>query len=276
MSSQPVWDGDASFRVGGVHFVVSHDASTADRLCIRKPRALVEATVELVRAFDRPNVVEIGIAAGGSTALLALTGDPRRLVAIERSPEPVAALDALVDRRALHDRVHLHYGVDQADRARLAQIVTDAFTDAPLDLVIDDASHRLAETTASFETLFPRLRPGGVFVIEDWNWQLRYRYALALAGRAETGRPAGSASFAADAAGRAALAEYARENLALPPLETLALQLVLVHACSPDVVADVTIDGHWVVARRGPAHLDAERFRVVDHYVDGGLRLPRR
>ena len=40
-----------------------------------------------------------------------------------------------------------------------------------LDLVIDDASHLLPETTASFNVLFPRLRAGGLFVIEDWSWQ---------------------------------------------------------------------------------------------------------
>ena len=38
----------------------------------------------------------------------------------------------------------------------------------PLDLVIDDASHLYGPTMASFEVLFPRLRPGGLYVIEDW------------------------------------------------------------------------------------------------------------
>ena len=38
-----------------------------------------------------------------------------------------------------------------------------------IDLVIDDASHRLAETRSSFESLFPHVRPGGLFIIEDWR-----------------------------------------------------------------------------------------------------------
>jgi predicted methyltransferase len=38
--------------------------------------------------------------------------------------------------------------------------------DQLLDLVVDDTSH-LGPTRASFNTLFPRLRPGGVYVIED-------------------------------------------------------------------------------------------------------------
>ena len=35
---------------------------------------------------------------------------------------------------------------------------------APLDLVIDDASHLYVPTRTSFEALFPRLRPGGLYI----------------------------------------------------------------------------------------------------------------
>jgi hypothetical protein len=41
---------------------------------------------------------------------------------------------------------------------------------APLDLVIDDASHIYGPTKASFQALFPLLRPGGLYLIEDWAW----------------------------------------------------------------------------------------------------------
>jgi hypothetical protein len=41
-----------------------------------------------------------------------------------------------------------------------------------LDLVIDDASHLLGPTRSSFNVLFPLLRPGGVYVIEDWSVDL--------------------------------------------------------------------------------------------------------
>jgi predicted O-methyltransferase YrrM len=94
---------------------------------------------------------------------------PERFVAIELNDRRVGALDALIERRSLQDSVRPVYGVDQADRARLAAIAADEFGGQPLDLVIDDASHRLDETRASFECLFPLLRPGGRFVIEDWN-----------------------------------------------------------------------------------------------------------
>ena len=43
--------------------------------------------------------------------------------------------------------------------------------DGRLDLVIDDASHELHATKASFETLFPLPRSGGWYIIEDWIWE---------------------------------------------------------------------------------------------------------
>jgi hypothetical protein len=38
--------------------------------------------------------------------------------------------------------------------------------------VIDDASHLLDPTRASFNVPFPLVRPGGVYVIEDWSLDL--------------------------------------------------------------------------------------------------------
>ena len=37
-------------------------------------------------------------------------------------------------------------------------------------MVVDDASHLYEPTKKSFETLFPLLRPGGLYIIEDWAW----------------------------------------------------------------------------------------------------------
>ena len=70
------------------------------------------------------------------------------------------------------DRLKTYWGVDRATRKRLREIVDTEFDGVPLDLVIDDGSHLLEETRTSFETLFPRLRMGGLYVIEDWNWEL--------------------------------------------------------------------------------------------------------
>jgi len=250
------WHGDDRFEVDGVSFLSSHGASTPDAFCIRKPRPLVESTVALVRRTRPARIVEVGIASGGSAALLALIAQPVGLVAIERDDTPVEALTALIAARALP--VSTHYGVDQADRERVGAIVAAAFGSDPIDLVIDDASHRFEATRATFETLFPRLRPGGVYVIEDWNWQLRLAYALAHPEVADTRSDGGDES----------LRDYFRDNVRPVSLEAFALQLVLVRACARDVIGDLFIDQHRVVVTRGDAPLDMHGFAVADHFTD--------
>jgi hypothetical protein len=63
----------------------------------------------------------------------------------------------------------VHFSISQSDREILEQIVRDELADE-LDLVVDDASHTYEGTKASFKFLFPLLRPGGIYVIEDWSW----------------------------------------------------------------------------------------------------------
>jgi predicted O-methyltransferase YrrM len=251
------WDAEDRFSIDGVSFVCSHGESTPDLFCIRKPRPLVDATVALARRVRTDRIVEIGIASGGSAALLALIAQPRALVGIERDPTPVGALADLVAARSLP--ISTYYGVDQSDHGRLTAIVTEEFGSEPIDLVIDDASHRFDETRASFETLFPRVAPGGTYVIEDWNWQLRLSYGIA--------HPA-TEPAPARLTGDESLRAYFRENMRPVSLEALALQLVLVRACAKDVVSDLFVDESRVVITRGDAQLDPEAFRVADHFAD--------
>lgn len=276
MISEPVWIDDRTCRVANIEFVYSAGDSTVDRFCIRKPRRLVEATVALLRGFDAPRILELGIARGGSTALLALTGNPAKLVAIELDTERVEALDELIEQRGLGAVIRPFYGVDQGDRNRLATIVDDEFGDELLDVVIDDASHRLDETRSSFETLFPRLRPGGLYVIEDWNWQMQLRYALAgrpgdpngtQPGDAQPDDGAVEAIDAEGESGRAAFREYVEDNIGRTPLEMLALELVAARACSGHAVGELVIGERWVVVRRGAGALDRAGFRLAANYV---------
>lgn len=53
---------------------------------------------------------------------------------------------------------------DQSDTAFLIDLYEHI---GPLDIIIDDGSHLSDYVIASFVTLFPRLRPGGLYVIED-------------------------------------------------------------------------------------------------------------
>lgn len=261
------WLGDRVFAVDGIEFVYSFDEpSTPRRFSIRKPKPLVEATIGLLEEFGSARMVELGIASGGSTALLATAGSPEKLVALELADERISALDALIDDRALAGCVRPYYGVDQADRERVVAIVDGEFDRDRLDLVIDDASHRYAETLASFEMLFPRLRAGGAYVIEDWSWQLHLAYAISKGThRAGAGAPPAPEGEPDDVHRR--VAEYARQNASSPPLERLVLEVVLARACSDDLIGDVTITESQVVVRRGSRELDPQTFRLADAFV---------
>jgi predicted O-methyltransferase YrrM len=234
--------GGGSFRVGDVEFVSGYGESTVERFCVFKTAEQLEFFHELCRRFRGGSIVELGIASGGSAALLALTARPHKLLALDIDPKPVLALEQLIEREGLHDSIRPFYGVDQADAERLREVVGSELGREPLDLVIDDASHLLSPTTASFETLFPLLRPGGVYVIEDWN--ASHRVASAIGGTSNDG------------------------DVLPTPLSPLLMELMLLRAVSGEVVSELRIGDLWASIVRGPAELDARTFRVRDHYFD--------
>jgi hypothetical protein len=66
-----------------------------------------------------------------------------------------------------HPRVRIHR-LDQGERNMLAEL---AAKEGPLDIIIDDGSHAAMRQHLTLGVLFPALKPGGLFVIEDLNWQ---------------------------------------------------------------------------------------------------------
>ncbi len=260
--------GGASFEVGGIEFVPNWmRPSRPGSLTLVKNEDMVAAYRDLLAPFDRPNVIEIGIAQGGSVALLALLAEPARLVALELADTPVDALAATLHEHGLAERVSTHYGVDQSDRRRVREIVDGEFGPAAaLDVVIDDASHEYLPTLASFELLFPRLRPGGIYVIEDW------RYHHELHGGLDAMRRAGSFALTAETS---EIAErYLGDEPAQRPLSLLALQAIVARATSSDAISAVTVDESWIVLHRGEGTLDRDTFRLTDAIDDVFRLLP--
>jgi hypothetical protein len=116
------------------------------------------------------NILELGIFDGGSIAFWHEILKPTKHVALDIRPWGDSDyFRHYVDSRGLHNRIKTYWNTDQADREALLRIVNFEFA-TPLDLVIDDASHMYEATRSSFETLFPLLRPGGLYLIEDWSW----------------------------------------------------------------------------------------------------------
>jgi predicted O-methyltransferase YrrM len=238
------WLSEHVLQLDGVQFV-AHGAtnrftSTPDRFCVAKRPDLVGSYLDLLAELIPSTIVELGVYQGGSCALMALAADPDVLVSVELSAERVPALDALVATRGLGDRVHVHHGVDQADGPALGRIVDDHLEGRPLDLVVDDASHLVGPTRASFNTLFPRLRPGGIYVIEDWSW-------------AHVG--------------------YGTHRPTETPLTVLVFEITMALPSRPGLIAELRIDRDWAIVVRGEAELDPTGFDVAACYSDRGRAL---
>ena len=60
-------------------------------------------------------------------------------------------------------RVHPLFGTDGSNFTTLQRLPVPE----QIDLIIDDAAHVLAHQITSLEALWPKLAPGGVFIVED-------------------------------------------------------------------------------------------------------------
>ena len=172
-------------------------------------------------------IFEIGIKRGGGTAFFYETFRPDRLAAIDLG-RPALILERWIDDRALRDQIHTFYGVNQGDSARLDEICEQVFAGQPIDLVLDDASHLLEETRASFNALFPRMRPGGAYVIEDWVVLESFKSWEGL------------------------LPPQFRDTA---PMSDLIKDIVIASAFHSQIISEVVTNSAFVLVRRGEAEI---------------------
>ncbi len=112
-------------------------------------------------AFRPRNVLELGIWDGGSTVFWFEIFRPDKHVAIDIDRRGDSEqFTRYVRERNLADRLGTRWSIDQSDREALTALVRQEFV-GPLDLVVDDASHFLEPTRASFNALFPPPLRGG-------------------------------------------------------------------------------------------------------------------
>jgi len=277
-------DQPGTLTVDGLELYVSpFGTPEADRLVLVKPMSAVDEYHELMRGLAPRHMVELGIAYGGSVAFHALSAQPDVFVALELATERVRALDELLQERDLTEKVQLHYGVDQADAVRVRTIVESALDGRPLDLVIDDASHLYEPTVSSFETLFPLLRPGGMYVVEDWSCDHDIRTVLASAVADETSPLHGWAQDVVQGVvrsfneGEPAQTEVARASLGYGsyepgteprPLSRLASELVLGPIDPASGIASVSVNAFWIAVERSDAPIDPGSFSLAGACAD--------
>ncbi|AWB47722.1 hypothetical protein HYN69_03690 [Gemmobacter aquarius] len=157
-------------KVGGVTFNMSttNFSKTTDEseVVLLKNRSMLDGYRDMFGGKPIRNILEFGTWEGGSPLFFAAATNAERIVGIDLR-DPVEPLRH--HSEPFSDRMRIHYNTSQSDREAVTKIIDTEFSD-PIDLIIDDASHMYEHTRAAFEIAFPRLRVGGSYVIEDWNW----------------------------------------------------------------------------------------------------------
>lgn len=177
MFEELVWHPDRML-LGDLVFRLEHYASDSWELgsecfLFYKIKSLVDQYAKFWSRrenFRARNILELGMWDGGSVAFWFEYFNPDKQVGVDlQQKEDSQYFKRYKSSRGLDQRIRTYWGTDQGDSARLREIVQAEF-EGSLDLVIDDASHIYDLTKRSFETLFPLLRPGGLYVVEDWAW----------------------------------------------------------------------------------------------------------
>lgn len=196
-----------------------------------KEPPFVGAYLELLKDLTVENMVEVGVFNGGSAIFFWHLLRPAQLCCIDIEPGAHQLTDFVTDQN-LQDSIGTYFGTDQGDRPRLNEILDEQFGSEPIDLVVDDASHVYEPSLASFETIFPRLRPGALYFLEDWRVHLNFP-------------------------------THGRDpDAGEPPLHRLVQELVDVAIVGREIISDLVIHKNFVVLTRGEGELDADTFSV--------------
>lgn len=111
-------------------------------------------------------VLEIGIRGAGSLALWHDFFDAT-IYGIDVNPKSIRRVGEL-NRPKIHPLL-----LDQSDRKGMTEFAKSV---GSFDLIIDDGSHLVGDQIASFEVLWPFLRKGGYYCIEDMQSSFRDKY----------------------------------------------------------------------------------------------------
>lgn len=105
---------------------------------------------------DQPvTIVEFGVFHGGSLQMWKKYFGPQaRIIGVDINPDCASLTEP---------QIEIVIG-DQADRSFLRQLRKRA---GAIDVVIEDGGHTMIQQVATFEEIWPAVREGGVFLIED-------------------------------------------------------------------------------------------------------------
>ncbi|MEP2030967.1 MAG: class I SAM-dependent methyltransferase [Paracoccaceae bacterium] len=107
----------------------------------------------------RLNLFEIGVAEGESAKVFSEYFCHSNIVGIDFRLKDIDLTG--------FDNITLFEG-DQTDKTFLSKIANN-YARSGVDIVIDDASHQGRHSLETFHILYPLLRSGGLYVVEDWG-----------------------------------------------------------------------------------------------------------
>lgn len=206
--------------------------SSEKTISLFKDPDFVRNYVDCLQGHTIRNMVEVGVKHGGSAIFFWHLLQLKNLSCIELN-QAAPNLSAYIERQNLENQIHTHFGVNQGDQQTLRDIVAKDFSGEAIDLVIDDASHIYTPSLASFEVLFPLIRPGGLYILEDWRASLL-----------EVQRNKGTASE--------------------PRLDSLVHEALEFSTINPSIIPSISCNKNFVVVERGEGELPCQGFSLCN------------
>ena len=244
------WMSQSEFKLDGLFFTcdfISHlnRATDEQNIVIAKSRGLIDSLYKHLSVVKPQTMLEIGIAQAGSAFLYTSLFNLSKYVGVDIKAADTRVLTLLRDKYG-PDRVKLYYRTSQTDKARIAQICDDEFGGL-CDVVIDDGSHQYELSIQTVEVALPHLRPGGLYVIEDWGW--------------------------AHWQGDKWQDKKKGYNIDKAALSNLVFELTMLCASRPDIISYSVIEKVFAVFQRGPSQLDWHTFKLKESYLTQGRRF---
>ena len=243
------WISASEFKLDGLLFTC--DTTGLDRpmneqnILIGKSRNLIDSLYKHLSVVKPQTMLEIGIAQGGSAFLYTSLFNLSKYVGVDIRREDTKVLTLLRDKYG-PDRVKLYYQTSQTDKARIAQICDDEFGGL-CDVVVDDGSHQYEPSVQTVEAALPHLRPGGLYIVEDWGW--------------------------AHWPGAKWQDKKKGYNIRKPALSNLVFELIMLCASRPDIISYGVIEKGFAAFQRGPSELDWHTFKLKESYLTQGRRF---
>lgn len=237
-----------TFRIDNILFEVlvggdlSRSATDANKVVLLKGWDFVEKELAELEDLKISRMMEIGIWQGGSAVLWPLVTGLTTYVGLDIQGADFEFPQAVRNHPRFRT-VSLHGHISQDDRAKVSAVI-ECQLDGPLDLIIDDASHQYFFSKRTFDILFPKLRAGGVYIIEDWAW--------------------------AHWVGFQGPEDQWVEN---PALTNLVFELIMAAGSHASVIPRIKVLPGFVMVWRGDAALDAASFTLDKLILKRGRTL---